>query len=137
MSLPNGGFERLGCRAETWSGGCGSSGSNQQWCGHGAGTGDISNWGSGRLTNSAGASLDVSFNNGTFINQGTLTKSAGATDEKTVISGTFENPRLGQRAARRTASVHCPFDNRARINVSAGAVFYGSNPNFPTTVYAG
>ena len=101
-----------------------------------SGTGDISNWGSGRLTNSAGASLDIQsdadFNNGTFINQGTLTKSAGATDgsEKTVISGTFENPWLGQRAARRTASVHSPSTTRARINVSAGAVFYGSNPNF-------
>jgi len=135
--IANGGLNISGAGAKTLghSGGSGSSGIINNGAGTWSGTGDISNWGSGRLTNSAGASLDIQsdadFNNGTFINQGTLTKSAGATDgsEKTVISGTFENSG-SVNVQQGVLQVSTPFNNQGTINVSAGAVFYGSNPNF-------
>ena len=72
---------------------------NQQWLrAHGAARATSAIGAVARLTNSAGASLDIQsdadFNNGTFINQGTLTKSAGATRrlrQRTTISGLFNN----------------------------------------------
>ena len=97
--IANGGLNISGAANKTLghSGGSGSSGIINNGAGTWSGTGDLNNWGSGRFTNSAGASLDIQsdadFISGTFINQGTLTKSAGATDgsDKTVISGLFNN----------------------------------------------
>ena len=103
MNISGAGAKTLG-----HSGSSGSSGIINNGAGTLSGTGDLNNWGSGRLTNSAGASLDIQsdadFNNGTFINQGTLTKSAGATDgsDKTVISGLFNNSGSVNVHARRS-----------------------------------
>ena len=138
--IANGGLNISGAANKTLghSGGSGSSGIINNGAGTWSGTGDLNNWGSGRFTNSAGASLDIQsdadFISGTFINQGTLTKSAGATDgsDKTVISGTFEN--LGSvNVQQGVLQVSTPFNNQGTINVSTGAVFYGSIEIFPMT----
>ncbi len=100
-----------------------------------SGAGDLSNFPSGRFTNSAGANFDIQtdadFTNGTFINQGSLTKSAGATDgsDKTVISGAFENSgsvNVQQGALEVTRA----FNNQGVIDVATGTVFHGNNANF-------
>ena len=135
--IADGGLNISGAGSKTLghSGSSGSSGIVNNGAGTWSGTGDISNWGSGRLTNSAGASLniqsDADFNNGTFINQGTLTKSAGATDgsEKTVISGGLENSG-SINVQQGVLEVITPFHNQGTINVATGAVFHGNNAIF-------
>src|SRR5688500_4253327 len=97
--IANGGLSITGAGTKTLghSGGAGSSGIVNNGAGTWTGTGGISNWSSGRFTNSTGATFDIQtdadFTNGTFINQGALTKSIGATDgsDKTVISALFNN----------------------------------------------
>lgn len=135
--IANGGLSIGGAATKTLghSGGAGSSGIVNNGTATWTGTGNISNYGNGRLTNSANASLDIQtdadFTNGTFINQGTLTKSVGATDGsgKTVISGAFENS--GSVIVQQgTLEVTQALNNQGSINVAGGTIFHGNNANF-------
>ncbi len=135
--IANGGLNISGAGGKTLghSGGSGSSGIVNNGAGTWNGTGNISNWDSGRFTNGTGASFDIKtdadFSNGTFINQGTVIKSVGATDgsDKTVISGAFENSG-SVNVQQGTLEVATPFNNQGVINVATGAIFHGSNANF-------
>ncbi len=132
--IANGGLAISGTGSKTLgaSNGIVSSGIVNNGAGTWSGSGSISNWATGRFTNSAGASFDIQtdadFSGGSFINQGSLVKSVGNTQAATVIGAAFSNASTGTvQVQRGVLEVATAFNNQGTINVESGSTFLGSN----------